>query len=284
MSDIFGGETIPVPGSSPEGHDDPAAVDTNEEEQGEEQLDQDEQQEQGGEEADEQDSDSDEEDEQSEHSGQLLAGKYKTTDELVRAYKELEKKFHGERQGGGQQPQQPAAPAPVPQGGNEADLDQAFWSAFRDSPRTTFMAAVEHFVNQRFAPIQEERQTETLGKNFDGLIKEYRQLTTDEGMQQFATAIRDVAAELGNPDLVRNPTPRVLRMAAQEAFGDSKAKAYQKGKEAGRQESEQARQNKQGLGAKGGARPAKGGAEPTLEQSIKEGILAAGKSGGGIFG
>jgi hypothetical protein len=275
MSDIFGGETIPVPGSSPEGHDELAAVETNEEEQveGEEQLEQD------GEEADEQDSDVDEEGDQSEHSGQLLAGKYKTTDELVRAYKELERKFHGERQGGGQkQPQQ----QPAPQDGQQ-DPNQAFWAAFRDNPMGTIQALVQHAATQQVAPLIEERQTETLGRHFDTLAKEYRQLTTEEGMQQFATAIRDVAAELGNPDLARNPTPRMLRMAAMEAFGDSKAKAYQLGKEAGRQESEQTRAAKQGLGAKSGARPAKGG-EPTPEQAIKEAILAAGKSGGGIFG
>ncbi|GIO13541.1 hypothetical protein J19TS2_30960 [Cohnella xylanilytica] len=276
MSDIFGGETIPVPGSSPEGHDETAAVETLEEEQGEEQYEAD------GHEVDEEaeGEDSEADEDQQEHSEQLLAGKYKTTEDLVRAYKELERKFHGHRQSGGQQ-QQPAQP-PAPKGGQQ-DPNQAFWAAFRDNPMGTIQALVQHAATQQVAPLIEERQTETLGRHLDGLAKEYRQLTTDEGLQQFTAAIRDVAAELGNPDLARNPTPRMLRMAAQEAFGDSKARAYQRGKEAGRQESEQTRASKQGLGAKGGARPSKG-VDPTPEQSIKEGILAAGKGGGGIFG
>lgn len=284
MTGIFGDETIPVQSESPEGHDEETAVETENEEDFDNEQDVDSEEEQEEDESGNEDSGADEEDQQ-EHSETLLAGKYKTPEDLVKAYKELERQFHQGRSGGVQQ-QQPANQTGVvqlpDQPGQQPDLNNVFWERFRDNPLATMEAVIGHIVNDRTAPIFEERRSSSIASHIQTIAKSYPQVGTEEGLKQLVDKVREFADEVGNPDLLRNPTDKIMRFAAREAFGDTVSKAFEKGKAAGRSESERTRQSKQGLGAKGGAKQQQAPAM-SEEESTKAGILAAGR-GGGLFG
>jgi hypothetical protein len=297
MSSIFGDETITPPVSPEEtGQDEGVAGDPESEETFEDELEGGEEADLEGGEGDEQDQEQPESDEQESSpasAGQgdgLILGKFKTQDDLAKAYLELQREFSRRTaQGGvGSQQQAPAAAA-VPQPGEQPgqqqppDYNSMFWQNFRDNPLGTIEALVGHIVNARTAPIFEERRAASISSGIQEVAKEYRQQLSDvEGLKALTEKVGELAQEFGNPELLRNPTPRILRMAAQELWGDTKAQAFEKGKQIGRTEAERTRQAKQGLGASGGARR---GAEPakSLEQEIKDGILAAGR-GGGLFG
>jgi hypothetical protein len=289
---IFGDETITLPGSPDAGQDEGGAVSAGNENDAAEGFEEREDAEfeeadEGGEQQDDEQADDDEGDASpGDDAGQgdngLILGKFKTQEDLAKAYLNLQREFTKQRQARSQQ-QPAAAPAQTGQG-QSVDLNEVFWAQFRQNPAATIQAIVQHAVSQHTAPLVEERRTEVLGRQFEELAKEYRQLATDEGMQKFTAAIQDVAAELGNPDLAFNPTPRMLRMAAQEAFGDTAAKAYERGKQAGRQDSERARQSKQGVAVPVGGAKRKAETLKTPADEIKAAILEAGRSGGGIFG
>jgi hypothetical protein len=285
MPGIFGDETIPVYSESPEGHDEETAVETENEEDFDNDQDVDSEDEQESEDnADTTDSDADE-DQEEEHSEELLAGKYKTPEDLVKGYKELERQFHQSRSSGGQQQQPANQTAVVQQPGEQTqqpDLNNVFWERFRDNPLATMEAVIGHIVNDRTAPIFEERRSQSLSSHISNIAKSYPQVGTEEGLKQLVDKVREFADEVGNPDLLRNPTDKIMRFAAREAFGDTVSKAFEKGKAAGRSESERTRQSKQGLGAKGGAKKQSAPAK-TEEQEMVDNILAAGR-GGGIFG
>lgn len=97
-------------------------------------------------------------------------------------------------------------------------------------------------------------------------------------MKQLFGRVNEIAQEFGNPDLARNPSQRILRMAATELFGDSKAQLYEKAKQKGREEAEASRQAKKGLAA-----PSTGAKKPadkpkTEEEMIADNIVAAGRA------
>jgi len=209
---------------------------------------------------------------QEEH-GDLLAGKYKSVDDLVAGYKNLERQFHQSRQ-------QPQTQTQVPQDQN-IDYNEVFWEQFRDNPLNTMQHLIDAAVNQRTAPIYEQRQTEVLSRNIQDVAKEYGQLNSEEGLSQLFERVQDISQELGNPQLASNPTQRVLKMAAQELFGESKAQLYQKAKQAGRAEAEASRKSKQGLSGPTGAKKTE---QPkTQEELIRESIVNAGRRSG-LFG
>lgn len=287
---IFGDETITLPGSPEEsGQDEGAAEEVENEEAFEEQD------EHGGDEAefedesDEEDQAEGDEDDAPPEDGQgdgLILGKFKTQGDLVKAYQNLERAYTQQRQGGGQQPSQDAPSASQQPGQNQrAELTNIFWERFKSDPLAAMEAVVSHMVDNRTAPIFEKDRTNALSSNLQTIAKEYRQAGTEEGLRQLLGKVQEIAEDVGNPDLIRNPSERVLRMAAREAFGDTAAKAFAKGKEAGRTESERTRASKANAAVRAGGKGGKQTEEPkTPEQTMKEAILAAGQGGGGIFG
>mgnify|MGYP006976775290 CR=1 FL=1 len=285
MSGIFGDETITPEGISPEdGQEMQGAVDPESENPDIERED-------DFEESDSEESDADEvegeEEEDAPPEGQgdngLILGKFKTQEDLAKAYLNLQAEFTRQRMqqsGGQQQSQQPQMPAQ--QQGGQPDVQQLFWERFKVDPIGAIQAVAQYVAQQQTAPLVEERRTAAVSQSLEAVAKEYRQIQTPEGMKQLFERVNEIAQELGNPALAQHPTQRVLRMAASELWGDTKAQVYQKAKQAGRVEAERTRQSKVGLAAQGGARrPLEG--EKTTEQEIKEAILAAGK-GGGLFG
>lgn len=228
---------------------------------------------------------------QEEQGGELIAGKFKTTEDLVKAYKNLEREFHKSRQAAKEQPAQQAQ-APIQQQTQPQDeLNAIFQDYWEQNPAGVLQYMMENLVDQRIKqlqeqyinPIQEARQTEMLANNIGELSNQYGQLMTEEGLTALFQQVQDIAAEIGNPDLAKNPTKRILRMAASELWGEpSKVEMYQRGKEAARQASEQTRRQKQALATKTTKKPKE---QPkTEEDAIREAILNAGYRSGGIFG
>ncbi|MCG3771867.1 MAG: hypothetical protein JW384_03064 [Nitrosomonadaceae bacterium] len=186
--------------------------------------------------------DQEEQDSTQEHSDELLAGKYKSVEELVKGYKSLEQQFHQTRQQPGQQtttPDQKQQPA--------VDHNEIFWENFKENPLGTMQFLVDNVVSQKTAPIYEQREQEIFTKNLTEVAKDFKQTTTDDGFKALMGRVQEIAQEFGNPGLAKNPTPRVLQMAAKELWGDSAAPTYKKATEQGRIDSENARKAKMGL-------------------------------------
>lgn len=289
---IFGDETITPSGVSPDlsGQDDAETAgdpgnDTIDNDQDLDNEDIDNDEELDGDDGEQDDPDDDEDGEPpADGQGEKILGKFRTQKDLETAYINLQREFTKSRQGGGQPAsgQQPAQQqAPVADNG-QPDPNQAFWDQFKDNPLQAIMSVAAFAAGNQIAPYEEKQRAATVAANIKEIAKEYRQAGTQEGLPILMDKVREIAEDMGNPSLADYPSPRVLRMAAQEAWGDTKAQAFKKGKDAARAELERNRQNKQGLGAKSGARQQKG--DKTPEQSMKDAILAAGRGGGGIFG
>jgi hypothetical protein len=214
-----------------------------------------------------------EDDEESPDEGQdeLIAGKFKSQDDLVNAYKNLEKEFHKSRQQPNQQTQQQQTDNP----------NEVFWNAFQQDPFGTMQYLVNSAVQESTAPIYEQQATNSLAKNIENLSNDYQQVNTEEGLHSLFDKIHEISEELGNPNLVNNPSKRILRMAAEEAFGDSKAALYKKAKQKGKEEAEMTRKSKQGLSGPSGTKPKQ--TEKSPEELIADSIVGAG-SRGGLFG
>lgn len=263
---IFGDETIPVPGASPEeGQEaEQTAVETQEE-----QPEQHEWQATGT----EQDSEEGEPSSETEQGDSLIAGKFKSVEELTKAYKSLERSFHDARK-----PQQPAQ-TQTPARSEQEHPNDIVQQALATDP----IGTIEYFVSRALGPVQEQRETESLTRNMEAISRQYaKQLGAEGGMQTYFEKIAEIAQDFGNPGLMRNPSQRVLRMAAEELWGgETRQQVYDKAKAAARQEAETARAAKKGLGAPQGAKPSE---QPKTEaERIREGILKASR-GGGLFG
>jgi|GEM_PF-5754156 len=283
---IFGDETITPPSASPEaGQEANGAVDPEHEEPDFNDDDPEQQEEQQAD-PDEDEGEDESEDEPSPDDGQggkLILGKFKSQDELARAYLNLQRQFTQERQRQAQtQNQQSQLPAQQPQAG-QPDLNQVFWERFKTDPIGAIQAVALYVAQQQTAPILERQVTATVSQNLAAVAREYRQLQTQEGMKQLYERVAEIAEELGNPQLAQQPTLRVLRMAASELWGDTKAQVYQKAKQAGRAEAERTRQAKQGLGVQGVAAKRQPDTPKTPEQEIMDGLLSAAQDGG-LFG
>lgn len=276
------GFSIPAPSDSPvEGHEEDAAENLDSEdpyaEDQEEEI-----EETDPEEESEVDPDEEEEADPNEDGNsdpKLLAGKYKNVDELLKGYQNLQREFTKSRQPQGQQ--QPVMQTPVQPVGTP-EQSQQFHELFQQNPLGTIQYLIENAVAARTAPINEQRETDILSKNIESLSKEYKQVGTEDGMKQLFGRVADIAQELGNPALAKNPTARILRLAATEAFGDTKQAVYNKAKQEGRKEAESTRAAKKGLPA------ARTGTKPKVtnqqqlspEDQIRQGIMAANGNGG----
>lgn len=289
MSGIFGEETIPAPGESPEasGHEEPAAVETEgsdsaapaaEQPDGEreEQNEQDTDREEGD--------DADPDDELGHSDDELLAGKYKSPAELAKAYQNAVRKMtelaeENRRLKTQQPPSTQQAPRPGQETDTAEDPNEIVAAALQRDPIGTLNYFIQRATQQALQPLHEERETKALADNIKAVAKEYPKVKSEEGMTTLLGKVAEIAEELGRPELASNPTPRVLRMAAEEAFGSTKADLYKRAKNAGREEAEEARRAKQGAGTPKGAKPAPA-APKTAADEIKEGIMSVASSGG----
>lgn len=164
---------------------------------------------------------------------------------------------------------------------NTEDLTTQFWDTFSKNPIGVIQQLVNMGVEAKTAPIFEQQFKAELNQNIGMLAKEYDQLNTPDGMIALAGKVQEIAEELGNPSLAQRPTQRILKMAAQEAFGDSKTKLYQTAKAKGKQEALETIKTKQGItettGKKAQEQP------KSIEEQIADSIVSAGRRGG-VFG
>lgn len=297
MPGIFGDNPITLPGSPEDGQDQMDGAGSPEGEEIDDQDDADLDGDDGAEDEydDSADDDSDEDgdgeppaDGQGEEDPVKALG-FKSAADLAKSYKELRKTFTQSRQQptGQQQGQPPAGQQQPPQAGQGAqDFNQVFWQSFKENPMGTLQYLIqqsaEQLVQQSVSPFVEERQTEQLTRNIEAVAQDYKQITTEDGFKQLMDKVQEMAEDFGNPALAQNPSPRILRMAAQELYGDSKAKLFEKGKQKGRQEAEEARRKKQGLGAPAGARRPEPQRKSAADE-IGDSIVNASR-GGGLFG
>lgn len=251
---LFGEETITVDEDAYEDQSEETAVDTDSEEVTDEVTEETEL------------TDEEETDSEPEQSDELLLAKFKSTDDLMKAYTELQKQFTQNRQ------QKPAA---------QPDADELYQSYDRD-PVATINYLVQQGIQQALSPIHQERQIESLTKNLDPVAKEYKQLHSDEGVNQLFQKIGELSQDFGNPELVRNPTQRIIKMAAAELWGsETKGQVFQTAREQGRQEAESMRKQKLGLAVTTTKKPTE--APKTEADHIIDGMMAAsGKRG--LFG
>jgi hypothetical protein len=210
------------------------------------------------------------------HSDELIAGKFKSQEDLINAYKNLERKLHAP-----QQQQQPTQQQQQSQMWTEDQRD-AVINAFNNDPIGTINYFAQQAVTQAVNPLQQERAFERTIANIEKVAQSYAQVNTEDGMSQLMTRVNEIAQDFGNPNLAKAPTPRVLEMAARELWGNtSTAQLYQQAKAAGRQEAEAARRAKTGLAAPSNIKPKQ--APRTTGDSIRDGILAASRNSG-LFG
>lgn len=221
-----------------------------------------------------------EESQEDEGQGELIAGKFKSQDDLIKAYKNLEKQFHKSRQ---PEPEQQQYQQQQTLQQQVEDPNSVFWDAFQNNPMGTIQWLINQGVQEQVAPIYERQSTNEFAQNLYDVSQEspeYSQINTDEGLNKLIETVQDIAEELGNPELASNPSKRMLRMAAQEAFGN-KADLYKQAKQKGYEEAEQNRKAKQGLGAPSTKKPKQ--ADKSPEEQLADMIVSAGRSGG-IFG
>lgn len=266
MEDVFGNDTTPVNESPADaGQEEEAAV--NPEQEVEDLDEQDLEQEDG---ASPEDAGQDEE---------LLAGKFKTPAELAKSYLELQKKFTQTAQ---QVKQQPNQQVPEQQAGN-ADLEEVFWNEFQNNPLRTMQYLIDNVVAAKTAPITAREQESELGRLMDPIAKEFKQVRSEEGMTALFEKIGEIALEMGNPQLAQHPNQRLMRMAAQELYGDGKAALIASARDAGREEADATRRNKQSVNVNTSGKKAPQAAPKSAAESIQEGILSSGKNSS-IFG
>ncbi|KKC45828.1 hypothetical protein VE23_25235 [Paenibacillus sp. D9] len=233
----------------------------------------------GGDEQDEQDDEDGESPDSSGQGEELILGKFKSPEDLAKAYQNLQREFTKSRQ---QPSTTPIQQPPAQPGGQPMDPNSVFWDHFRDNPLGTIQQLVSMATQQQVAPLQQAREDEQLLRNVETLAKQYPKAATDEGMGLLFSKVAEIANEIGNSGLIKSPTPRILRMAAAEAFGESGAKAYEQGKRAGREETAAARRTKQAANLpKGGKKQTEGELSPV--EQMKANILAASR-GSSIFG
>lgn len=171
----------------------------------------------------------------------LLAGKFKSQDDLVNAYKNLEREFTKSRQTKQTTTTQEQTTQQTQQ--SQGDPNELFWTNFQQDPLGMLSYLVNESVSQITKPIHEKEAYQTLGKDIDSLAKEYKQIQSEEGLSNLFNKAQEIASSLGNEQMARNP--RILKMAAIEAFGDSKAEVYKKAKEEGKKEADEVRRTKQ---------------------------------------
>lgn len=216
------------------------------------------------------------------HSEQLLAGKYKSVQDLEEAYRSLQREFTKQRMVEKTQPQQPPQ-QPIQSQPQEIDFNDpnSIINAINQDP----MGTIAKIAQQTY---QQARTVETQEQQFmrgvDEVSAQYADhLKTEDDMNLYFGKVSEVCRELGvNP---KTPPARVLKMAAQELWGnpgqETVKQAYEKAKAEARKEAAETRRQKAGLSAPASAKPQE--KPKTPEDLVADSIVNAGKRGG-LFG
>lgn len=201
--------------------------------------------------------------------------------DFATAYSELRKDYTRKTQELSELKKQQQYQPPAQEQAGAEDLNARFIEEFNQDPVGTLLRWNGAITEQNLAPVREQQMAQDYSRNVETLAKNYPELQTEEGYKQFTGTLVEIAQELGNPNLVQNPPARILKMAANEAFGQSKARLYEKAKAKGKEEAMQTIRTKKGLGAPVGAKPKE--VPKTAEEQIADSIVSAGRKGG-IFG
>jgi hypothetical protein len=267
-------DPTPVNESPDQGHEEVTAELEQDEIEQQEEVEQDEYEKEDQDQDEEELEENEESDPDEGHSEELLAGKYKSVDDLVKGYKNLEKSFHESRNKKSDPPQQPQQ--------NQDVSAQQLMEYFEQDPIAVMNYIAQQATQQAVTPFAERERETSLKSNFAPIAEQYaQQLSQEGGIDAYWEKIGEIADDLGNPKLRSNPSKRVMKMAAEELWGgESKSKVYQAAVQKTRKEMEQARRSKQ-ASVKTGKKPISN--KQTEEDFIRESIVNAGRSGG-MFG
>lgn len=204
-----------------------------------------------------------------EQSEQLLAGKFKTQDDLVKAYKNLERSFHESRQ----KPQQQQYREEYQEPQYQEDPNEIILRALQEDPAGT----LRYFAEQSRA---EERKAEQYGNTLSEIATTYKSnIRSESDLQTLTEKYWEIASDLGVRD---DKSPRIMKLAAEELWGkQSLAQVYKQAELAGMQKADQSRKAKMGLSAPSNSKPKETPKSP--EDLIAESIVSAG-SKRGMFG
>lgn len=153
---------------------------------------------------------------------------------------------------------------------------------YKDDPALKLIEQmIEAKVAERTADIRQKQEQDVLESKLSAVAREFPALRESQNVNKLAQKAFEIARDLGNPQLAKNPSPRLLKMAAQELFGDTKARVYEKGRADGASKANGSAikdsLNPVSTGAALGKEPQKG-----PEDLLAEMIVNAGK-GSGIF-
>jgi len=196
-----------------------------------------------------------------------LAGKFKSVDDLVKGYKNLEKAFHQSRQP--QQQQQNNSQQPVK---SQQEVSDAIFQAMTEDPASV----IQYFVQQALAPIQQEKADMQLQNNLQELSKDYSEISDEKGLTDMFIKAKEIAFELGNPNL--SESKRILKMACQELYPKSTSKLVKQVKNETQKEILENMKSKQSVNTNNNMKQSKqNNGSKTPEELIIEGIFNAGR-------
>lgn len=211
----------------------------------------------------------------------LILGKFKSQEDLERAYRQLEGFSTKNAQQLAElrkQAQTPAPRQPVGQGMPPqvqataiSDLNTQFTERFINDPVGTLQAVVGSMLGNQIAPLQQQQKDHELKLEMAAMGAKYGDFyTLGDQIQEVYKA---------NPALWN--LPNSLEMAYKIAKADYGADALKRAREAGRAEASQTLLQKQGLSVEG--QQAKSGRTetPSPEDEVRASILKAGR--GGLF-
>lgn len=160
----------------------------------------------------------------------------------------------------------------------EEGYHEAFIEARVDAATANFRTTL---ISRQLEAQDNGRKNAQVNADIATITADYPDIATDIGMQLLASKVSEIAQEIGNPAMEQYPTKRILQMAAQEIWGDNKAKLYQSAKAKGKQEALDNIKAKQGVNTTISKKQNDQPKSP--EDIIRENIVNAGRSGG-IFG
>jgi hypothetical protein len=199
--------------------------------------------------------------------------------DYTKAYNELRRDYTRKTQELAQlRRQQPPVQAPAQGQGNDLEV---FWAAMQQDPIGTIQKVAQYQAQSMVAPLYEQNEQVKLGQNLESVAKEYPQLGDPNAMNSLFTKVSEIANEMGNPNLAHYPNKRLLKLAAQELYGDTTSRVYQQAKKAGQEEALNNIRQKQGLSVNAGVKPKE--TPKTLEDEYADSIVSAGRRNG-VFG
>lgn len=196
-----------------------------------------------------------------------LAGKFKSVDDLVKGYKNLEKAFHQSRQPQQQNNSQQQQPVK-----SQQEVSDAIFQAMTEDPASV----IQYFVQQALAPIQQEKADMQLQNNLQELSKDYSEISDEKGLTDMFIKAKEIAFELGNPNL--SESKRILKMACQELYPKSTSKLVKQVKNETQKEILENMKSKQSVNTNNNMKQSKqNNGSKTPEELIIEGIFNAGR-------